>query len=64
MNNISEVDLGVLTWQRNKVDSLISGCDGETEVERKDEVKSSALVIEAVRLPAAVCGSELCKMQI
>lgn len=58
MDNIREGDLRVPKLGRNKVNGW------ETEVEWKEEFKSSALLIEAARLPAAVCSSELCKRQI
>lgn len=58
MDNIREGSLGVLKLGRNTVNGW------ETEVEWKEEFKLSALLIEAARLPAAVCSSELCKRQI
>lgn len=64
MNNIREGALGVPRLGRNKVNGLVGGSDGETEVRWREEFKSSALLIEAARLPAAVCSSELCKRQI
>lgn len=58
MDNIREGALGVLKLGRNKVNGW------ETEVEWKEDFKLSALLIEAARLPAAVCSPELCKRQI